>query len=377
MSRPTGAPQKFLGIQCLRALAAFAVVISHLLLFEQKYETGAAIAPAAVEYGMSGVDLFFVISGFIIATVTAGRFARSGEAGQFLRQRCIRIYPIYWVYCAAVLAVFLVDPTIVNSSHGRPDVLRSFLLLPQHNLPLLLVAWTLVYKMFFYLVFSLAVRWLKESQLAPALLVWAAVIVAGNRLIGTMDDAFLGPFLGLFFSPLILEFIAGCFVALSVRRLRAGSAVACIVLGLAGFAGGSVALAQLGMPFPLGWGRVLIYGTSSTFLVAGVLGVEQAGYRRFPRPVVMLGDASYSLYLSHILVLAVVGHVWARMLAGTSPVNHAAALCLAVGLALVWGLLSFRFIETPLLIRMRNWTRARPASAPAVASLPGLSVGGE
>lgn len=359
--------RKLLGIQCLRALAAVAVVVSHCLLFEQKYEVGSPIAPHAVEYGMAGVDLFFVISGFIIATVTAGRFDRPGEAAHFLRQRFIRIYPIYWIYSLAVLAVFLVEPEIVNSNHGKPDLLRSFLLLPQQNLPLLLVAWTLVYEMFFYLVFSLALFVLRESQLMLALLAWATIIVAGNLLIDAGDNAFLN----LVFSPLILEFIAGCFVAFTLPRLGSAAGLVCSALGLAGFVFGSAVLSASGIPFPLGWGRVLVYGTSSVFLVAGILGLERGRWRIFPGPAVALGDASYSLYLSHILVLAAVGHVWARLLAGGSPLNHVAALTVAIMLAITWGLLSFRLIERPLLQWLQSWIRRTPA----VAAMPLGGIG--
>ena len=97
---------------------------------------------------MAGVDLYFALSGFIITMMCLGRFQRRGEATRFLKRRFLRIYPTYWVWCAAVLAVFVVQPNVVNSGHGPPDVLRSILLLPQRNLPLLLVAWTLVYEVF-------------------------------------------------------------------------------------------------------------------------------------------------------------------------------------------------------------------------------------
>src|SRR4051794_33560458 len=120
--------RKLEGIQAARAIAACGVVACHLLGYEAKYLPGPAVAPTLCQFGMAGVDLYFVISGFIITTMCAGRFGRRGEARRFLVQRVVRIYPVYWAWCLPVLAVFLLRPGLVNSSHGQPDVLRSFLL---------------------------------------------------------------------------------------------------------------------------------------------------------------------------------------------------------------------------------------------------------
>ena len=175
--------QKLASIQALRAIAAFGVVACHLFGFERNYIAGPGITPAAFQYGMVGVDLYFVISGFIITLMCKGRFGRQGEAPRFLWRRFIRVYPIFLFWCLAVFAVFLLHPGMVNTSHGRPDVLRSFLLLPQRNLPLLLVSWTLVYEAFFYVLFAGALRWLREEDLPRCLLAWAVVVVAGNLLL--------------------------------------------------------------------------------------------------------------------------------------------------------------------------------------------------
>jgi exopolysaccharide production protein ExoZ len=346
-------------IQAARAVAACSVVACHMLGYETKYLNGPPVAPSAWRYGMAGVDLYFVISGFVITTMCIGRFGQPGEARRFLVQRAVRIYPAYWVWCLAVLAVFALQPDMVNSGHGRPDVLRSLLLLPQRNLPLLLVSWTLVYEMFFYLLFAGALRWLREDDLVRVPMAWAVVVIAGHALLRPDEDQ---PVLNLLFSPLLLEFILGCLVAQHVGGIGRRAAIGNLIMGAAGFAAGTLALAARGEPFPPGWTRVLIYGSSSALVVAGLIALERSSRQWVPRPLVALGDASYSLYLSHVPVIAVVGLVWRRWAAEPPPALHVVALVSGFAVALAAGVASFHLIEMPLLRASRRLTRVATAA---------------
>lgn len=323
---------------------------------EAKYLAGPAMLPGPSRFGMAGVDLFFVLSGFIMTSMSLGKFGRGGEASRFLTRRFLRIYPIYWAWCLPILAVFLMFPGMVNSSHGRPDLLRSFLLLPQHNLPLLLVAWTLVYEVFFYLVFAGALRWLRESRLVEVLCVWAFVVIGGHWLLrpGSTD-----PLLGLMFSPLLLEFMMGCAVALCVSRLGGRTALAALALGIAGFILGTVVFASLGEWFPSDWDRTLVYGTSSAALLAGIVAWERERGRTILHRLSGLGDASYSLYLSHVPVMAMAGLVLHHLLPTALPAAHLTALFLTYAAAVVAGFASFRLLEAPML----RWCRDRRLDA--------------
>jgi exopolysaccharide production protein ExoZ len=338
--------RKFAGIQCLRAVAALLVVFYHLQLFEQKMP-GAPVMPSQAIYGMSGVDLFFVISGFIVTTISLGKFGRPGYASRFLRLRFFRIYPTYWVYFFGLLAVYLAAPGMVNKTHGRPDLLLSLLLLPQSGTPLLFVSWTLVFELFFYAVFAVLLRWLRQSQLAYVLGAWAIAVVAGNLALNIEQ-----PVLALVCSPLILEFIMGCAVALFLAELGGKAGLVCLVLGGCGFILGSACLDMFGVPFAW-WSRTIVYGPSAAMLVAGVIGIERGG-ARFSPPLVAIGDASYSLYLSHILVLGAVVQVWLRLSASPAPLNHVALLVVELLAAIVWALISFRCIERPILSALRG-----------------------
>ena len=105
--------QKLESIQALRGIAVLAVVAFHAMTVEHRYGGGNQLLPDLLQLGQSGVDLFFVISGFVMVTVTRGRFAGRGQTGRFLWSRFSRIYPTYWFYYCLTAAVFLIRP-------GRP-----------------------------------------------------------------------------------------------------------------------------------------------------------------------------------------------------------------------------------------------------------------
>ncbi len=132
-------------VQVLRALAANAVLLSHLFIVEQKYGHGFVALPAGVDLGRRGVDLFFVISGFIMAMIAQ----QSTQWHGFLLDRITRIVPPYWFYTTLVLIVALIAPGIVNSSYQHPpSAWLSYLLIPQDVPPLLAVGWTLIHEMY-------------------------------------------------------------------------------------------------------------------------------------------------------------------------------------------------------------------------------------
>ena len=165
-------------IQLLRALAANGVVLAHLYVVEQKYGQGMIVLPASAQMGAMGVDLFFVISGFIMALLVRGATWR-----KFLVDRVTRIVPAYWFYTTLVLILSLLYPSFVNSSvEGQPSILRSYFLLPDSTGPLLAVGWTLIHEMYFYLACAMILfaltRWC--GSFGPWLLGWGLVVVGLN-----------------------------------------------------------------------------------------------------------------------------------------------------------------------------------------------------
>jgi exopolysaccharide production protein ExoZ len=355
-------PARLNGIQALRAAAALAVVVSHLVGFEARYLPGPALLPGWCEFGQFGVDLFFVLSGFIIVESTHRLHGSAAAASLFLYRRLIRIYPVYWVYLAPVVLLWLVNPTILGGGGmGRDvDLMASVSLYPGSHI--LLVSWTLTFELYFYLVFALVfalvTATLPRERLPQILVAWAVLTAAGVLLVRpTVHLAGTN----VAFDWLVLEFLAGGAVALLRPHLPTRLGPTLCAAGVAGIVFGAAAMWQAGMPFPGHWPRVAVFGTASAILLAGVLALEPAIGRRYPAWMLQLGDASYSLYLGHLLVIAVAGRAWKLLLPHPSMANHLAALGGCVLAASLLAVLSFRLVEAPLLQALRPLVRLNPA----------------
>jgi peptidoglycan/LPS O-acetylase OafA/YrhL len=206
---------KLRSIQALRGIAVLGVVAFHSLSIEKKYSGGDFLLPESLRLGQSGIDLFFVISGFVMVTVTKGRFAHSGEMMRFLWGRITRIYPTYWFYFFLTVVVFLIKPNWVNSSQNHQfQFISSFLLLPSDQLPLVMVAWSLTHELWFYLVLAVLLKF-KEHLLFPSLILWGAIIIIFN-LLATTDN--LSPAARIALHPYSLEFIIGALVAIDISK---------------------------------------------------------------------------------------------------------------------------------------------------------------
>ncbi|HFB54901.1 MAG TPA: acyltransferase, partial [Hellea balneolensis] len=216
-------------IQSLRGFAALLVVLSHLLIIEQKYSPDHILGQWA-EFGMVGVDLFFVISGFIMVYVTRVNMPpRPRTSLKFLFARFTRIYPLYWVISAALLAVYVWRPELVFSSQPEPPhILKSFLLWPDTLPPLLAVGWTLIHELGFYLVFAFFLLF-RARALPYFLLIWLMVL-AGSQTI--FADNVHQPVTALILNPLSFEFIAGAFAALIYLKTGAKFAPHILILGI-------------------------------------------------------------------------------------------------------------------------------------------------
>jgi peptidoglycan/LPS O-acetylase OafA/YrhL len=347
---------KFESIQVLRGVAALLVVAAHLQIIEQRYGRGDAILPAWLEYGKASVDLFFVISGFVIATVTRGQFQSLRAAGHFLFQRMTRIYPPYWLYSAAVLLLWIFRPEMVNATQGhRVNIVASFLLLPQDLLPLLMVGWTLVHEMYFYLVITLLMPVLRERAFPVALALWALVVIAGQSYWMVVTAENNGPWMRLAFHPLTLEFMGGAAMALLLNGNIRGNGWVVMSIGIVGFLLAAIWLHASDTTLDTGgWGRLLFFGLPSLLVVHGAASAEMEGKLRFPKMMRKIGDASYSIYLTHVLVLSAIGRAWAQI-AVPGAINHAIVLATMVLVTLIVGLLSYRWVEVPILNAIRSW----------------------
>lgn len=335
-------------IQALRGVAALVVVLFHASVLSIDYLAGAIYSPWTL-VGKAGVDLFFVISGFVMVYTTYRRFDEPGAATRFAISRISRIYPPYWILAAMVFLYWLHNPGGVNSKSGQVNLLTSFLLLPGGGLPLVPVAWTLVCEVFFYFVFWLVMVFGSARLLLPCISLWGLCVLT-NTAVGLVNANAMVR--GLPLSPFNLEFIVG--VLLALMGIRRGGRSALIV-SLMAFAAMAVGFQLTGQEesIPVA-NRVLLFLAPCAGLVYGLVALETSGWRP-SRFLVWIGDWSYSLYLVHILVMHLVYRVATRRTSiewtGASAWMLAGAVVL---LSVVIGYLYYRVVEQKATRYVRN-----------------------
>lgn len=352
-------------IQWLRAVAAFEVVVVHSDLTTKHIADGTVLQGWYTHFAGIGIELFFVVSGFIMCMV-AGR-ARS--AARFMLDRIRRILPLCALSVSLALLIQLAfrDYLIAPAALTPGYVLRSYLALPQRPFPLLGPTWTLEHEMIFYEIVAAALLLGAMTRLRRWLL---GATVVGLGCLG----CWLGPdpnvpvWAAHVASPYMLAFGFGWLLRchevgegrerLMIGVFCVGAFLAAVVLGPA-------------------WSDRLALRTGLVALL--FLAVVQARHalsadRAINRAAWRLGDASFSLYLSHWFVLSGCGK-----LAGALEVPEAWALPLRAGivlLAVAVGLLVYQWIEMPLDRALRGMAPGQdPAPGPGPASDHGLAGG--
>lgn len=345
---------KLSSLQAARGLAAISVVAFHSLFINAMYVAGESILPDIFIFGQTGVDLFFVISGFVMIVAFHNKLCDRGQLANFLKGRFFRIYPTYWVYIAALAAVYLVKPGMINAStNSSVDLVTSFLLLPDDSLPLLMVAWSLVHEVWFYLVFA-GILLLPPSWCGRAFALWFLAVAAAAVLLPVPAD----PYLRIAAHPFTLEFIMGAFAGLAYLRVKERS-LSTLIIGAAGLFVGLIGLAYSirtdvvdgsDVISSISLERAFAVGGSYALVLLGVALYERSQGWRMPKPLTFIGDISYSLYLSHILTLSLFGRVWNTVGTSGSPRVAAIVFWLAASVAvIVIAYLSYRLVERPVL----------------------------
>ncbi|MBV9827112.1 MAG: acyltransferase [Alphaproteobacteria bacterium] len=356
-------------IQVLRALAALGVTAAHSVEQFAKRLGLPGVLPD-LSLGMAGVDLFFVISGFIMVYASEPLFAQPRAPLIFALRRLARIVPLYWAISSVVLVYVLLHYHDLAAANISPAWLASsFAFLPWPGvdgtmLPLVAVGWTLNYEMFFYATFSLALLTSRRKAVVLLTLIYFAIVLAGRPLQPL-------PLMLTFWSdPIILEFVFGIVIASAFRegwRLPAWASHGLLLAALAAFAVSG--FWQRGIvPRPLEWGV-----PAAMAVAALVLGPVRHCTGFTSRLLGRLGDASYALYLVHPLVLISPRWLFARLIDPSyAPGVYAAGLVVAsAGVALIVHAL----FEKPMTRRLQRWLQRHVAQREGLANNKPLGAG--
>ncbi|EHS51479.1 acyltransferase 3 [Rhizobium sp. PDO1-076] len=343
-------------IQALRAIAAIVVVIYHFNAVEiylgDKVET--PFFSLLYFFGYGGVNLFFVISGFIITWVHHRELGDRTRAASYLRKRLVRLFPVYWVVWIAAAWIsysllkddYCVDTGAFWHLFQSAFLVQTNLVIPDIHNCFVPQAWSLSWELLFYCSFLLFF-FVRREVFAPVLILWTCSILGGHAL----DLPFLEQL--AIFSPLNLQFIGGCVVGVLALRHETRFAVPSLVLGLAWVAV-SIALNATGrLSVDLDWHRVIEFGFASIFIVYGMVALEmKMGERNFPPWLIELGNASYSIYLTHLATFLALRRLLADM-PHTIGV-HAIYAALLILAAILIGWLVYRYVEAPILAAFRG-----------------------
>jgi exopolysaccharide production protein ExoZ len=344
---------KLSNIQILRAVAALAVVF---------YHTGAEATELCKSSGWEcrfedwlgalGVSLFFIISGYIMVVTSWNYFGKAGASKEFLKRRIYRIAPLYWILTTVTLIGILIAPWIFNAPLLRLDYLAGTYLfwpvLRDDGLvrPVMKLGWTLNYEMFFYVVFAVALMCKRWLGLALAISVLAILIMLQST--GALIGA---PTAVQFWSdPIVLNFVigmvAGVIYMSGFKTNMRVNLTACLgaVFGFLAIEFSSDFMHSLpedGLAY-----RTIIAAPMAMLFVAATFGPQVQQSSLWARSGLLLGDASYSLYLVHPFALRATRAVWSKVIGFDVSVWVFFALCLS--LAVLAGLACYFCIERPV-----------------------------
>lgn len=345
------APAKFLNIQALRAVAVALVIAYHMRRMTSFNLSG------SYDFGQGGVDIFFVLSGFIMAWII--RTTSEADPATFASRRLVRIIPLYWLLTILLFAAAHVIPALLSTGVPTLEMLwKSLLFIPYWATdgeiqPIVYMGWTLSYEMFFYILITMVLASRLRARLVSVSLVLIGLVVSGFLLRPTNALAVVGT------DPRLLEFVAGMAVCAWVSTRPPATGLRTVwrfpVAGLLG-----VALALIIFSDQL-WPKapfVLQWGIPATVIVACACWLERWNVRARWRWLVLIGDASYAIYLSHPFVVRVAEKAIQR-LPDIPLALQIVANGVVVLLILLCGVLMHLLIEKPLLQKLHRYTRAK------------------
>jgi exopolysaccharide production protein ExoZ len=349
-----------LSIQAMRGFAVLAVIMIHI----QLYFSAQLAMPDFIPYfniGAASVDLFFVISGFIMVYASERLFGRPDGTRIFFLRRIARIVPLYWA-TTTIMLIYLVlrhrDFDAGGNFFQWVVASYSFFPFPRGDgtvSPLHGVGWTLNYEMFFYSLFGCFVFSSRRGVVIAIGTLFCTLIA-----IGVLFHPLPEPF-GFWTSPIIIEFVFGMIIALAYRdgvRLPRWLVRTLVTAGFAVYAWSATKGHFFGPP-PESAMRVLLWGVPAIAIIGGLaLAAQRPQATPLWRLFGFLGDASYSLYLVHPMALAIPRIVLGRWIEPTSApwLYVAAMLACAIAVPLV----VYVFIEKPTTEALQKRIEARP-----------------
>lgn len=347
--RDGGNMKKIEQIQYLRAFAALLVVAYHAPATVARFSD----ALPQLRVGAFGVDIFFVISGFIM-----GLLGETGKGGRldFILKRIVRIVPMYWIVTLLTVCLVLIAPHQMRSTVvDVPSMVKSLLFIPHFSLghpgsvwPIVVPGWTLSYEMFFYAVFAVVIPAARLTRATFVSMVFAALAISGF----VFHPA--NPVALTFTSTLLLEFVMGVWIAVACRQNVLPSRMLAWIL---------LVVAVLMLYTKGAESRGIDKGVPAAAIVLGSLVV----LRHFrSRLLGLIGDASYSIYLMQFFSFGMTRALWETLgITSSAPLSAASYVVFSITGSVVTGVATYWFVERPMSAYLGGLVRQRSAIGPA------------
>lgn len=343
------------GIQYLRGIAALLVVLFHIDLAVIKTNFGMSV-------GYVGVDIFFIISGFVMAHTTrnlklSNTKERITEFALFLKKRFIRVIPLYWI-----ATIFTYRRELI---HGeiQSELFKDLMFVPHFNLeytsliqPKLAQGWTLNYEMFFYALFALSILF-GQYRLRLVALFFACLVIAGKALdfygYSPELDSFKYVLVNFYTNDILLEFVLGIVAQKTISKWSwsFGSKSINLILLVTAFM-----MLFIGAHFYSGAMRFLLLGVPAYFIVIFAIKSFEGTEIRVLK---ILGDASYAIYLFHFTSFGLLKPMapWFNQFS-TSYLGTLLVILSYAAISVASGVAIHLFLEKPLTRIFGNSTNA-------------------
>ncbi len=331
-------------IQYLRGLAAIMVVLYHIEIKGRQYDINNL---SWFKIGFFGVDLFFIISAFIMCNTT---YNKNTTFTRFIGARITRILPLYWLMTLLALIIFLIKPSLVNSSGGVTSIWASFLLAPNGDKFLVNNGWTLSYEFLFYFIFGLSlILPLKNKRLIISSIL---IFIVSFGYIVNFDSTYYD----FITDPILLEFLLGIIAFTILKKYNIPAAMSYTLI----FSAIIILLWENNFgAIHLTLGRAVSAGIPMFLLFIGIVRFEDKIKQKtniLLKGIEKLGDSSYSLYLVHPFILSP-GAIIAKKIGLVNHPNLFSIFLLLLSVAGGW--LCYHYIEKPINHKLKIHTAKR------------------
>ena len=303
-------------------------------------------------FGFAGVDFFFVLSGFIIAYTSIPLFNTENGVRIFIKKRFLRIYPIYWVY---LLVAIIIGFFQYHDLNVFENFWKTLIFFPEYHF-VLRASWTLGFEVFFYFLFALFIfsRWSLVLIIPVAIF---SVISAVLQNMGIYSLSY-NPIINNSCTPFNIEFLFG-FLSFYLYNKISKPVIWTLLTGVSLTMVLEIIYYQRADYRELYQGmRILPFGLPAFAVVTAFAALDFRGLFTTPKFLVILGDASYTLYLVHANIFSFVNDaIFIPLKLSEKTVMD--LMIIVVVFAIVLSLLLYKYVEKPLLKKLNQLWREK------------------